>query len=74
MDTHPAAESHSSSFSSKIKSLDFYRKLPQDISEKSSSGGFGNSFPFLLENFFLLSHPNISVPALRNSHCSIICE
>lgn len=27
------------SFSSKVKSFDFYRKLPQDLSENSSSGG-----------------------------------
>lgn len=32
------------SFSSKVKSFDFYRKLPQDLSENSSSGGLGIFF------------------------------
>ena len=38
MDT---AHSSEKTITSRIKSFDFYRKLPQDISEKSSSGGVG---------------------------------
>lgn len=46
MDTpqHPAPQP-SGTFSSRIKAFDFYRKLPQDISEKSSSGGLGTPHP-----------------------------
>lgn len=52
MDTHQPVEGQTTTFSSRIKSFDFYRKLPQDISEKSSSGGLGRLFSTFSDFFF----------------------
>lgn len=40
MDTN----THTSPLIATVKSFDYYRKLPQDLSEKSSSGGIGEFF------------------------------